>query len=1850
MNSFDRFRLSVPLFIANIWKTILSHLQGKHPNELVLHSNILRVLGFLRLYSDILAQLYPRSRNDTWKNSFHRNLDLSSRKHSISDYMSVITGSVTCDNPHFLFAKTCTDSISVKLLIPLPFLHATRVGEAKNPGPPSSIDTFRLCITNPTAILRKDTVYRHLADEYRIDCFTASETSATEMSQKIVTSKFRQDQLKIKWSPPVPDRTARTDGAPSMRGKAAGVAIFAYYPLREAIGTISPDWQATSRILHCVLSLGPLQIQLVAIYGVTSSHKDSSEYNSNLLKEAWQASRHLPLPTIILGDFNCEPTTLRSWEHLEAEGFQDLQKIHRQLYGTCYPATCKDVTSPDTAICCPQMTSWLRRIQVLEEYHFDTHKCSLLEFQIPQQEAFRHTLPMPKTWLSLNLTDDEIAVAYQDVRKQHLTPNSLEEWGKLVEDSIDLAFRRQQSTLLSQPISYVKPLPHNMRGRCRPRHMVKAPIRSFNQSGRSGDYMPHHEIHTFATQRKIKQVRRIQSLARNVARGLNLDGSNWFSWQQQWLAILRDRAFGGPFTSWCQYHADIGPLPQLVPAHDFLFHIYQLVKFETDRAVAADHKIWEKKQQFARALDTKWSGASKAFQSMKDATKPPITEIQQIVHQTAHAVPEDDGSYTLFLEPDHRIQDAYPVTVDQKECKVLAVERDFITIRPHDAAVRIVPEPEIYQHQTLFTPPKIFDALNDFWLPYWTQSGPPNHEESLEELLQSLPEHLPSIQVDLQNVDLWCDAIKSLKSISARGVDAISSSELKQLPRECITDLVHVMGQFTDGFPPWFMQAKCYPLPKVDRPQASQTRPITVLAQLYRLWSCVVSRQILEQYATYFPPGVTGMIPKRGAHDASYVQQFIIERMHINDVQHSGLCLDLVKCFNTIHRPSIVQLLHRLGIPSIVINQWQKSIDQLQRLWVINGEVSLPVPCSNGCPEGDTLSVVCMVSIAFLWVHLLQRHSPTATPSAYADNWSWLTESPQEHTAIVHDTLQVVKAFGMIVDWCKSWIWASNRLHQHAIMDALRPHLEPGAIQFLARAVDLGCQRTYSGPPRLGALRSKLRKATHQLTRLKAMGHSIDVKAKLVTSGVYPSVFYGCELVPIGEAHTNHLRAQVANGILGTSISRNSSIALLCTPGVLDPEIDLITRVMCKARRFLNRCSPQDREFFLKQTSLHNGLYHQCRGPIGCLKYYCLRLGWLIDAKGNLSVDAFHSISLITTSDKWLVFWITKAWTEHCLLFHTQRKALQGLPPICPDDTIQVLKRFDLKQQRCLLQEISGSFQTAVQQKAWDPSVSDICKFCDQQDTRYHRLCTCSAMQDILRDFATTIAYYEDQGHPIWELPVIHDSPDIDFHRIIHANQPEPVLDETFKNRVRDLNQLGHRVQLFTDGSCQHPASRNTRFSTFAIAIDLSVDEDMQRQAVLLYHSLDIVPECIKVVTVARTPGTQHIHRAELFAVLTCVEQFDMTCIHTDSQVVIDIVSNCRATDNPHSLFQTENFDLVLRLWNALHTGDHHIVKIKAHKEIAPVDDFKQGFLQLGNKIVNDAAITACWHLQADFVISLETAHRHLEVSKTRLFEFYNLILQIQTRRTFLDSQYKQDKDNLQTHGCRQLASDQLAQWVVSDPWVATPPRVQRHQYVIWGNTIASHLREWMTQLKWPKQSFEQDVGVTWIELSLSFAMFMGMPIPVKRVDSTGISRVIVIEGAAAIESYGVRLAEQANNFSILWKQMSDLQDAPFCPDIERGLVKSLYVLGATFFSSGFKWRPQFPYQQQVVTLMAKYLQTHRGTSFANFPTFDWAPKLDTSKIRQEIRSGWDNRAAAVHREAKAVRDWRRRPQRQLNF
>ena len=50
-----------------------------------------------------------------------------------------------------------------------------------------------------------------------------------------------------------------------------------------------------------------------------------------------------------------------------------------------------------------------------------------------------------------------------------------------------------------------------------------------------------------------------------------------------------------------------------------------------------------------------------------------------------------------------------------------------------------------------------------------------------------MPQNLPAPAVDLEDDRLWFEAVAYLKAPSARGADAISTSELEQLPKLAIT-------------------------------------------------------------------------------------------------------------------------------------------------------------------------------------------------------------------------------------------------------------------------------------------------------------------------------------------------------------------------------------------------------------------------------------------------------------------------------------------------------------------------------------------------------------------------------------------------------------------------------------------------------------------------------------------------------------------------------------------------------------------------------------------------------------------------------------------------------------------------------------------------------------------------------------------------------------------------------------------------------------------------------------------------------------------------------------------------------
>lgn len=255
-----------------------------------------------------------------------------------------------------------------------------------------------------------------------------------------------------------------------------------------------------------------MDIQLLIVYALPATQNGTSSFNSDLLAAAIQASSLLPLPCIILGDFNGDPFKWNSGNSLKQQGFWDLRALHQRLHGAPMPPTCRGVTTPDNALLCPRASSWVTEVQVLTDEHFDWHKVVTFTLQLQADDAFVQSFRMPDTFLKLPMKDNDLHDAYHMLTQKNGVPPDLEAWGKQVEQSADLAYRWFQVKDQGCPLPATLGMPKKFRGRCQPTQLVNHPVKSHFKKGRPGDYQPAIEVHTNNTQAKVKQIRRLHAL------------------------------------------------------------------------------------------------------------------------------------------------------------------------------------------------------------------------------------------------------------------------------------------------------------------------------------------------------------------------------------------------------------------------------------------------------------------------------------------------------------------------------------------------------------------------------------------------------------------------------------------------------------------------------------------------------------------------------------------------------------------------------------------------------------------------------------------------------------------------------------------------------------------------------------------------------------------------------------------------------------------------------------------------------------------------------------------------------------------------------------------------------------------------------------------------------------------------------------------------------------------------------------------------------------------------------------------------------------------------------------------
>ena len=769
--------------------------------------------------------------------------------------------------------------------------HAIRYGEAQNPGPDSLL--FGLC--NPTSLANKVPVFRDLLQKYHCHFVAAAETSATTPTQALVARNLKKLGFFSAFTTPAPSLRARQDQQVSLRGKATGCANFSLFPMRFARCPKPIDPGMDLRFMHVIVD--EWKMQIITIYGLTSSHSGAQDFTNALLALAAQRVKQVNLPAIVMGDFNADVNKLLASSDFASMGFLHLQQLYDHMYGEAMPPSCKEATNPDAAFLSPELASRLKAISVLPDPLFDAHKVVTFELNNCGGPWLKQVWPKPQAFTSFALPAQLLEEASHDLQGLE-DPCTLEEWGIRVEQTVDVALRKA-------PVSANLPkrLPASFRGRCQQTRPKTILVTDLVPKARHGDFEPSHEIHGVRTASFIKQLRRIQSLHRKLSRPHKPQCLG-----DEWSKILRFHFQRKPFVFWIQSVPELGWVPAALPPPRWLFDVEQLWKHEVEQAIALDTRIHQDKLLFRQKLDARFGHNKLTFASVRGST-PTLESIEKEIAQTAICVPlsgrcrhKQAEQFEAFVESPAQFQLGQPISLDGvsgwlKEVKVHSLIVSC-SKTPHQ-----LEEVEVRQRVLTTNPAQICHRLSQFWQPLWERDDShlltPDLDCEFGAFLDRLPQ--TELSIDCQCLDTWTQVIKSLKWNAAPGPDGITAFELQSLPISLIASLIKVVNNYQEGFPTWFMAAKVFGAPKGDGvPEPSRIRPITVLSQIYRVWAQVICRQALRCLGLSMTQDITGLLPGRGAYLAAYHTQWFFEQAHFQQEPCAGVTLDLVKCLNVV--------------------------------------------------------------------------------------------------------------------------------------------------------------------------------------------------------------------------------------------------------------------------------------------------------------------------------------------------------------------------------------------------------------------------------------------------------------------------------------------------------------------------------------------------------------------------------------------------------------------------------------------------------------------------------------------------------------------------------------------------------------------------------------------------------------------------------------------------------------------------------------------------------------------------------------------------------------------------------------
>ena len=1759
-----------------------------------------------------------------------------------SDGRRIVLGERSISKPECI-AFLASD-ILIHCFDPILPLGTRRIGEAQNPGPSSNY--VNIAAINPTSLANKQDEFAILTQTHNVHIIAAAETTATIETQKTFTRVVQKHGFSSIWSPPVSPQKTRLDGQASRRGRVGGVALFSRFPCRRSWDILPKPWDTSTRIVHSLVQLGHLWIQVFVLYGLAMPNKGAKEFTDNLFHQAYEQSKCLPFPTIYIGDFNHDIHTLADYPWLSELGYQSLQQIFKNKYSKDMPCTCKEATTPDTALISPELVPLVESITVIKTGLFDTHDPVIFQIAVPEHQLFRHKILLPHSLSDFPIEKSDL----EDILGQNQCHDisDMQQWGQKIEHTADAVLKRDHRK--NPNIAITQRLPNRCKGRCKPISMKQCPIPGPVKKAWNGHYNPTQETHTIFYKRMVRQLRRITSLKRRVFQ-LDLYSEIWHRTiqdiQTEWNVISNAVFHGLPHWIWINSIPELQPVPIDFPTYQWLDLLEQFVKIEVEKIAFDDRAIQHKIQAFRHHIDCKDANKSEAFARVKGTQVKPFNRTKTDITEEGYiAATSTEKVYEVYVSHPEEYHIFMPIQVDHQAARLIGKDDDALIVefaQLHQPTKELVEVSQIIEHYDL---PVIFDQLWQYWNQFWNRDkDEPDYEIAVDPYLKSLQDALPLLPdfptFASNDLVLWKAAIKKSKIRSAPGCDGVTFSDMKILPDQLIQQLADLIEE--QGYPNYLLCARTIPLPKTDGiPSPGDSRPITILPTTYRLWSRVVSNKILCYLGQILPPQITGMLPGRGAATASYDFQVLLEISKKRVQKLTGITLDLRKCFNLIHRKKVQQLMLAWGIPATLVDRWFESLKHIRRFWDIQNCCSDLQYATTGCPEGDSWSVIAMLTIAATWAHTLCSLHPTLDATAYADNWTWWSPDINQHEACIAHTIKFTQWLGLQIDWRKTWRWSTDRSQVDALDAILKPHTQGISVEAPPSTWDLGAPVGYRGHTKLGKIQERFKNGHNRLARIRSAPWDLTTKAQIVVASVYSLVFYASESVVIGQSHLESFRSAVADSLLGKE-SRSASpvLVLHCADRtLLDPCLFVILRALKEARRYLFRCNLVQKKEFLILASRPQHVVGYSYGPASALREYLLRVGWYLDKDGNLGVTSHLTFNILEVSFKRIKEFLVLEWQKHSIQIHTQRTHLFSFPPVSRNDTIKLLAKFPNKKRLDLLKEICGAFQTRHQQSQWDSTISSNCEFCGTDiDTKKHRLLICPTFQEHRKMYQDLVDEILDNDEVLTELPVMFQRPLADFKIALHFAEPEAIVPENIVQMLQETSAVRH---FYSDGSCQFQHSPSTRFAAYSLVADLCTCDNMRAQQASLFLVTGKTPDTLQRIGIARCGGEQHIGRAELWPITIAFENFDNFIIHTDSAYCVDLLEKIKHGHSLAEFVDHNEFDLVRRIFSQRH-GNKQVLKVAAHKNPRDISDSLQRYHCLGNALANDAAIEMCLHGDTSITEQFRSFHQQHTLQEAKLAQLFDLHLKLQAGRAQVaSSQETQLKDLVVDTAKVSQLDGAIRQWCPQGQLWKPPDVVTRQwlEFSAWGQQVSFVVLQWILNLSWGTTNAGPNgfqMGLSWTEVALSLCLSLGAWLPIRRRNADDVETLIHPLDTAMAKSWGVTLSEMSQNAYLLVTQVQTLvPERILPPDIPIGKCNSLVLQGYHAWTTGFKQRPKFPYQSEVFGIIQKLFQGE-SKALQGLPDLVHSNIFQSWNADDDASTDWVRRYKKAHSTAKVV-------------